>query len=84
MILNSPLCDDDLGPQSTGTGDVSPWPEDDQPELEEIEDDPQDNADSKSLLKKWTFVNGKFRIRFNGGTLVPYFWAYFLGISPEI
>ena len=52
MILNSPLCDDDLGPQSTGTGDVSPWPEDDQPELEEIEDDPQDNADSKSLLKK--------------------------------
>ena len=52
MILNSPLCGDDLGAQVLGHWGMCAmaFSEDDQPELEEIEDDPQDDADEKSLM----------------------------------
>ena len=35
-------------------------------------------------LQLGTSFNGNFRIRINGGTLVPYVWPYFAGIFPKI
>jgi hypothetical protein len=81
-INENPMILDDLGP-STG-GMCRHLAEDDQPELEEIEDDPQDDADEKSL-KKWNLCQWEIQDpKINGGTFVPYFWAYFLGIYPDI
>ena len=52
------------------------------------------NMHPNSAVKNWGYqfssheyyylVNGNSRIRFIGGTLVPYVWPYFGGISPYI
>ena len=38
---------------------------------------------SKSARQSKNHINGHFRNRLIGGTLVPYLWPYFLGIFPK-
>ena len=47
------------------------------------------NVGSRSCVEKtsdmvFSYVQWEFQDPIDGGTLVPYFWPYFVGIFPEI